>query len=169
MERLYYPTLGVRTMTDQEEQLLKETKRAEKRAAEDISNQLETRREGKLIQLENRRLKRSRKKGQPSEWRRVLPGILSNQLETRREGKLIWLENKRYPRLRRLESSRPKSKHESKQRLLVPLFVDLKIRGSYSIDKKGGKRPPPFSKSDLHTVGQRFRSNCLQGMNIWWM
>ena len=32
----YYPTLGVRTMTDQEDQLLKETKRAEKRAAEDI-------------------------------------------------------------------------------------------------------------------------------------
>ena len=32
----YYPTLGVRTMADREEQLLKETKRAEKRAAEDI-------------------------------------------------------------------------------------------------------------------------------------
>ena len=33
---LNYPTLGVRTMADQEEQLLKETKRAKKRAAEDI-------------------------------------------------------------------------------------------------------------------------------------
>ena len=31
----YYPTLGVRRMTDQEEQLLKEAKRAEKRVAEE--------------------------------------------------------------------------------------------------------------------------------------
>jgi len=32
----YYPTLGVRTMTDQEEQSLKEAKRVEKRATEEI-------------------------------------------------------------------------------------------------------------------------------------
>ena len=65
-------------MTDQEEQSLKEAKRAEKRTAEEIGNQLETRREEKPIWLENRRLQRIRKKGRPSERKKELLKKLSN-------------------------------------------------------------------------------------------
>jgi hypothetical protein len=37
--------------------------------------------------------------------------------------------------------------------------LDTRLLTAYSKNQKGGKRPPPFNKSTLHTRGQRFKSS----------
>jgi hypothetical protein len=84
-----YPMLGGRTMTDQKEQSLEETKRKEKRIEEETEGLAKEQVRKKAYLAREQAIEEDQKAKKPSERKSELLRKLGNQLKTTQEGKLI--------------------------------------------------------------------------------